>query len=184
MFRGFEYFLNAIHYCLWLIDRNFGNYIGNIVSILLSPIPKLFFTKEYQKKCEERLKQSQNDYDRIFYNKETGFHISRTHHLFGYFYSCYPGYLSLVLLGIYFRSCDELNFIIFWILIGLPIALGYIPAYKAVFVKNNYFKYFKKFEKEDEHWHKKWKRITIVFCIGSMLSTLLGILTAWGILLF
>lgn len=49
MKHSFEYFLNAIHYCLWLGDRKFGDFVGAIVNKLLSPIPKYLFTKEYKK---------------------------------------------------------------------------------------------------------------------------------------
>ena len=175
--------MNALQYCLYRgevwsnfkVERQVYGLIG-LLSIALG------FRKYWAKRVEKL--HNDKELQEYLYGKEWGQSISLAHHWFGFFYSGYPGYLSLVLLGIYFRFCDELNMIIFWALIGLPIIIGYIPAYKAVFVKNNYFKYFKKFEKEDEHWHRKWKRITIVFCIGSMLSTLLGILTAWGILLF
>lgn len=55
----FAYFLNAIHYCMWLNDIKFGDFIGRIVDVVLSPIPKLFFTKKYRKKYESRLPQAQ-----------------------------------------------------------------------------------------------------------------------------
>ena len=55
----FAYFLNAIHYCIWLNDIKFGDFIGRIVDVVLSPIPKLFFTKKYRKKYESRLPQAQ-----------------------------------------------------------------------------------------------------------------------------
>ena len=31
-----EYFLNAIHYCLWLNDMKVGDFIGKVVNKLLS----------------------------------------------------------------------------------------------------------------------------------------------------
>lgn len=174
MNKGFEYFLNTLHYCLWLIDGHLGNYIEKIVNILLSPIPKLFFTKEYQKKCEERLAKSQNDYNRFFYDKKTGYHIGWAHHWFGFFYSAYPGFFSWILIGVADRVWGELNEISFLLLFGIPIGICYIPAYKAVFTNDKYLKYFKKFEKEDNLWHKKWKRITIFFCVGAILIEVIG----------
>ena len=181
--HGFEYFLNAVHYCMWLIDKWQGDCIGKFVNMILSPIPKIFFSKEHQRRCVERLAESQNDFNSFFYDKKNGYHIGWAHHWFGFFYSGYFGFLSFILLGIYFRFCGELNQIYFWLLIAVPIGLGYIPAYMAIYPNDKYLRYFKLFEKKDEHWHRKWKRITIVFCIGSVAAVLFGILAAWGILL-
>ena len=64
---------------------------------------------------------------------------------------------------------------------GIPICISYIPAYKAVFSDDRYLQYFKQFEKEDEAWHKKWKRRTIAFCVGSVITTLLGMAAAFAI---
>ena len=61
------------------------------------------------------------------------------------------------------------------LLIAIPIGICYIPAYKAVFSNDRYMKYFKKFEKKDEHWHKKWKWITFLFAIGGMVTTIMGV---------
>ncbi len=172
---GFKYFLNAIHYCLWLGDMKFGDFMGRVVNILLSPIPKYLFTKEYKKKYDERLPTAQKKIDKFFYDKETGVHICWAHHWFGYFYSGYPAFLSFILVGIADKKLESLNVLTFILLFGIPIALCYIPAYQAVFTKDRYLKYFMQFEKEDEQWHKKWNRITWLFCIGSVVFTIGGI---------
>lgn len=49
------------------------------------------------------------------------------------------------------------------------------PAQKAVFTKDRYIGFFDRFEKEDEHWHKKWSRITTLFCVGAVLMFVGGI---------
>ena len=49
------------------------------------------------------------------------------------------------------------------------------PAQKAVFTKDWYIGFFDRFEKEDEHWHKKWSRITTLFCVGAALMFVGGI---------
>ena len=74
-----------------------------------------------------------------------------------------------------FKAGGDMHNITTLILLALPVVLGYIPAYKAVFTNDRYLKYFKQFEKEDERWHRKWKRITLVFEIGSIVSSFLGI---------
>lgn len=146
----FEYFLNAIHYCLWLGDMKFGDFMGRVVNILLSPIPKYLFTKEYKKKYDERLPTEQKKIDKFFYDKETGCHIGWAHHWFGYFYSCYPGFLSFILLGISFRYFGEISYLVSILIVSIPIGIFYIPAYRAVFSENCYLKYFKQFEKKDK----------------------------------
>ena len=183
MNKKFEYFLNAIHYCLWLGDMKFGDFMGRIVNVILDPIPKYLFTKEYKEKYYERLPKEQMKMDSFFYDKKAGYHIGWANHNFGAFYSGYPGFLSFVIGGIYIRFYDEFDC---WLLIlfAIPVVICYIPAYKAVFSKDKYLKYFKQFEKKEASWHKKWKWITIAFCIGSVVVSLLGICVALGILFF
>ncbi len=179
----FVYFLNAIHYCIWLNDRAFGDFMGKIVDVILSPIPKYLFTEAYRKKCEERLAKEQKNIDKFFYDKEVGFHISWANHWFGYFYSGYPILISFILGGLILRNFGYISNIVKLIILAVPIGLCYIPAYKAVFTNDRYLKYHKQFEKEDERWHRKWKRITLAFCIGSIFTSLLGICAIWIILL-
>lgn len=173
--------MNTVHYCLWLGDRKFGDFMGKVVNVLLSLIPKYLFTKEYKKKYDERLPKEQKNHDKFFYDKETEYHICLAHHWFGYFYSGYSIFLSFVLLGILDGMFGGVNLIVAMTIIALPIGLCYIPAYRAVFSKDRYLKYFKQFEKEDEQWHKKWNRITWVFCIGSVVFTIGGIFAMWGV---
>lgn len=173
--------MNTVHYCLWLGDRKFGDFMGKVVNVLLSPIPKYLFTKEYKKTYDERLPKEQKNHDKFFYDKETEYHICLAHHWFGYFYSGYSIFLSFVLLGILDGMFGGVNLIVAMTIIALPIGLCYIPAYRAVFSKDRYLKYFKQFEKEDEQWHKKWNRITWVFCIGSVVFTIGGIFAMWGV---
>ena len=175
--------MNAVHYYIWVAEVKHGDFVEKVVNTLLSPIPKYLFTKEYKKKCDDRLLKAQKTHDKFFYDKETGFHIGNAKHKFGYFYSGYSGFISFILVGIYFRFSDNINFLTVALLVSPPILLFYIPAYRAVFSKDRYLEYFKQFEKEDEQWHKKWKWITIVFCVGSVMTTLMGICATWAILL-
>jgi hypothetical protein len=176
----FEYFLNAVHYCLWRGDIKFGDWIGKYVDIILSPIPKYFFTKNYREKCYERRVKAQKEMDKFFYDKENGFHIGRANYLFGYIYSSYPGFFSFILFGIILKFFGENHAMM--MLAIIPIGICYIPAYKAVFTKDRYLKYFKQFEKEDEQWHRTWKKRTIAFCAGAIICDCLGLAAMWGVL--
>lgn len=177
-----EYFLNAMHYCIWLMDIKFDNCVWRIMDRIFIPISKLIFTNSFQKKLDDRRKRNQKELNALMYDRKNGYHIEWANFLFGYLYSGYPGFFSLALLGVAIRVFENPNDFLMIILIGVPIGLGYIPAYKAVFSGNRYLKFYKLFEKEDEAWHKIWKRRTIAFCVGSVIATLLGIAAAFAIL--
>ena len=179
----FEYFLNAIHYCIWLYEIKFGESAGRIVDVLFAPIPKYLFTKAYREKYYERLSKEQKKKESFFRNRENGYYIGWANHWFGYFYSSYFGFFSFLLMGFIFKAGGDLHNIVNLILVAIPVELGYIPAYRAVFANNRYLQYFKQFEKEDEQWHRKWKRITCFFCIGSVVTFFSGVGAAFFILI-
>lgn len=170
-----EYFLNAIHYCLWLNEKKFGNFAGRVVETLLAPIPKYLFTKVYRKKYNERQSKERKNFDTFFYNEKNSLSIGWANHWFGYFYSAYSIFLSFVIIGIVSKVWGDPKGCVVVLLIAIPMGICYIPAYKAVFAKDRYLKYFKQFEKKDEHWHKKWKWITFLFVIGGIGATFMGL---------
>ena len=183
-YSKFEYILNAIHYCIWRGYIKFGIVIDKVIHALLSPIPKYLFTKEYKKKYYERLPREKKLLDKYLYDKENGFYIGRANYIFGFLYSGYPCFFSFILGGLGLRFFEDKYPLLNIILLGIPIGIGYIPAYRAVFTKDKYLKYYKKFEKKDASWHKKWKWITIAFFIGSWIMMAMGGAVAmWGILL-
>ena len=170
----FEYFLNAVHYCLWLNEKKRGHFISKIMDTILSPIPKFFFTKKRKERFYKNIKDNQQQFDELFYGKNASFSIGWAHHWFGYFYSCYSAFIAFIVVGIANRLLGKLDMFLFLLFFGIPIGILYIPAYRAVFSGDKYLKYFKEFEKKDDQWHKKWKRITIAFCVGSIISAVAG----------
>lgn len=152
-----EEFLNRIHYGLFLwMKEMFRNAILKNVS---------------RKKLKNEIK--------IFYSicdPKEGYIIGFANHLFGYFYSGYSLFFSFILFGIKGMLCEIDDKVLTLIILGVPVFIGYIPAYRAVFTNDNYLKYYKKFEKKDARWHKKCKWITVAFCVGSILATTLGFL--------
>lgn len=174
----FEYFLNAVHYGIWRQQIKIALSIDRILDIILYKIIKYFLPKKYYKdsfvkNCEKRKIESKEFID----GENSSLCIGMANHWFGYLYSCYPSYISFVILGLTLSRDIYLNGIVAFLVILAPIGLFYIPAYRAVFSKDRYLKYFKKFEKEDAHWHKKWGRITTLFCIGAVAAALLGIVS-------
>ena len=180
MNKNYEYFLNAVHYCIYIGEKWSMKKVDNGVLRIMYYLAVLFsFENFYNKKVDER-KRDKALWN-YMYGKNVGVSIGLAHHWFGYFYSGYFMFFSFVLLGIPDGIFGGVNLIVATAIIALPIALGYIPAYRAVFSKDRYLNYFKQFEKEDEQWHKKWKRITWVFCIGSVVFTIGGIFAMWGV---
>ena len=180
MNKNYEYFLNAVHYCIYIGEKWSMKKVDNGVLRIMYYLAVLFsFENFYNKKVDER-KRDKALWN-YMYGKNVGVSIGLAHHWFGYFYSGYFMFLSFVLLGIPDGIFGGVNLIVATAIIALPIALGYIPAYRAVFSKDRYLNYFKQFEKEDEQWHKKWKMITWVFCIGSVVFTIGGIFAMWGV---
>lgn len=170
--------MNAIHYCIYLEEVWSNKKVNKMVTGLFAVIFRIPFIGKYRKKIDE---QKAKELDEFYYGNKAGLSISAAHHWFGYFYSGYPAFLSFILVGIADKKLESLNVLTFILLFGIPIALCYIPAYQAVFTKDRYLKYFMQFEKEDEQWHKKWNRITWLFCIGSVVFTIGGIFAMWGV---
>lgn len=179
MNKKFEYYLNAIHYCIYLGEVRSTKRMEKGVSRLFSIVLRLFFTERFRNKFYDRRLRHREELNEYMYGKNYGQSISVAHHWFGYFYSGYACYFSFVLASLHFRLTEDESFIINGLLVFIPITIAYIPAYRAVFTNDRYLKYFRQFEKEDEQWHKKWKRRTIAFCVGSVMTILMGIATAW-----
>ena len=166
----FEYFLNAILYCLYLNEVWSNRKIDKIVNTIIPRAMKVKFNRQQRKEAED-----------FKYGSEAGLSIGVANHLYGFFYTGYPSFLSFVLLGIADGGAKKLNMALVAILVAIPIGLFYIPAYKAVFSNDRYLNYFKQFKKEDEQWHRKWKRRTIAFCVGSVVFFLSGIFAMWWV---
>lgn len=179
--NNIEYFLNAVHYCMWHYEKESGRLLEKIINVLFAPIQKYVFTKSFKVKYYKHLRKEQKETQCFFYGSRNGLSIGNANHDFGYFYSGYSIFLSFVLIGIADRFFGSLHSLVVLLLLALPVGLCYIPAYSAVFSNDRYLKYFKQFEKKDERWHEKWRRITILFIIGSIVSTFMGIVAMWAI---
>ena len=174
-------FLNKIHYGLFHFQLAVDSKLN---SILLKITPKK----------KERVVQAKISETESFMKS---FHMGLVNHCFGYCYagyfsffsfssvssfvpsisstsSAYFSFFSLILLGvmkIYFHiEVTTLELVIF----AIPIVIGYIPMYKVVFVNDRYLCFYKEFKKKNVQWHKKWKRIAMLFCVGGFLTMVIG----------
>ena len=181
--RKFDYYMNALHYCLYK-GEVWSNYkVERQVYGLIGFLSTILGLRKYWVKRVEKL-HNDKELKEYLYGKEWGQSISLAHHWFGFFYSGYSSFLSFVLFGAVYGILGDVNQIILIVIVALPIGLCYIPAYRAVFSKDRYLKYFKQFEKKDASWYKKWKWITIAFCIGSIAFVIGGIFAMHGVSLF
>ncbi len=184
--KKFEYFLNAVHYCIWRADIRVSAWMDKSFEILFYPIIILLPPK-WRRKFSERCKATEKEIESLRYDKKNGWNIGWARQWFDCIYSCYPFFISSMLLGITVNLTIEQSdkYKVYLVIIaGLtPILIAYIPAYKAVYSNDKYIKYYKQFEKESEQWHKKWYRITSAFCIGGVLSMVLGFWAGVGIVL-
>lgn len=180
----YTYSMNAIMYCLWLYEIKSTQAINKFSDRLFSFFAKYIVTEKYRKRYYSNRKETEILLDRFLNNNKRGLNISLAGNTLGFIYSDYPCFISFITLGLLLRLYGDVTPGILILLFALPIGLAYIPAYNAVFRKDKYLVYFKKFEKEDEKWHKKWKLRTIVFCVGGIVALILGIVGAFTIALY
>lgn len=173
-----EYFLNAVHYCLWIGSIKFGDSIKSVADKIVFAMLSSLFTNRFKARFYERKHRKQAEANRFFYDEETGFHIGYAGSMFGFMYTCYFFCLSFIISASVLKAYGKLNGIADFILFAAPMVIGYIPAYKAVFAKRRYMTYFKQFKQKDERWRRKWKYITLMFCVGSCLAFAGGIYVA------
>lgn len=84
MNKKFEFFLNAVHYCIYLGEIWSMKKVDNCVLRIMYYLSVLFsFENFYNKKVDERTKCKDLWY--YMYGKEGGISISSAHHWFGFF---------------------------------------------------------------------------------------------------
>jgi hypothetical protein len=171
---SFQYFFNAIHYCIYLeevyVNKTIKKSIGRTGSFLLKNILPSKYAENIRNKLHSNFAQAES----YLYDDNYGFFVSTSHHIFGAFSAGYLSFFSFILIGYADRICTVINQIVTIIIIALPIAIGYIPIYRMVLKNDIYREFFKQFKMEDNNWRSKWTKITIAFCIGSVIMEVLG----------
>lgn len=166
-------FLNAVYYCLWRFDIKTQIIINKQLRVVFYPI-WLLLPENFKVKYKKNMASQQKEINSYFYDKRNGFHIKMAYSYFTAVCYMFALSFSLILFGLWLKLFGEYNIIAVLIIVFIPIEVAYIPLKKGVFKSERYLKYFKKFEKKDEQWHKKWKRITIAFCVSGLILVILG----------
>ncbi|MEE3416828.1 MAG: hypothetical protein VZR53_15845 [Prevotella sp.] len=175
----FEYFLNAVHYCIYLHEIREHEFFDKYFGVPFNRMLDFFMSEEKKRRFRLNQQKNKKNVDDFFYSKDFGTCIGWAHHFFGFFSTCYFLFIGFVLLGLLSKlyGVDEVlgDGFVRMLVLGIPIIIGYIPLYKAVFSNDVYLKYFREFEKKDEKWHRKWKWITAAFVILSVVAFFSGV---------
>lgn len=141
-YSKFEYFLNAVHYYICKAEVWLDHLIEKTMLKCFHIIYRAFgWESKYYKRIDEL--GINTEYQNYKFGKN-GPSIGLAHRWFWSFYSCYPASLSFLLVGFANKILDYPNEFVFILCYPIPIVLCNIPAYKAVFTKDRYLKYFKK----------------------------------------
>ncbi|MDE6270625.1 MAG: hypothetical protein K2M12_07220 [Muribaculaceae bacterium] len=168
----FEYFLNAVLYCLWRWELKGDRIIKGLVYYLLIRNLKMFVTKRIREKLDRRWRKSIEVYDGLFCGETRGVNITLAKNNLLALWTGYTSIFMFVPLGVSFIILKNMLIsVLVAVIVGL-ILDG--PIYKNILNDYQYIEYFRMFELEDEYWHKKWNRKTILICFGALLSVLLS----------
>ncbi len=177
----FEYFLNAVHYCIWRGDIRVRLFFDKIMGGFLLVFATIFLSKKYKARLYAHVANHEKETHDYFYNKKTGFHIRWASYRAISFYLCYVACIAFLLEGILYKTVGLISSSLFGMVLITPIWLRYMPANEAIFADDRYLKYFKEFEKMDKSWHRKWVMITWAFCVGGILAFFGGIIALFAI---
>ncbi|MFG6385544.1 MAG: hypothetical protein K1V80_03600 [Muribaculaceae bacterium] len=189
MKQKIEYFLNAVFYInwKWLVKR----YIYSIkaISFIIIKISSFLTTKKYHEKVIDRQRKNILEMEE-YLNRVPNDLINiqaKLSWILTFILYWFSLYIPILLTGFkYFyikQSSDQAVIIFLIILLALSVII--FICYKNV-IENNYLKYFEKFSKKDQTWHKKWRKIKIIFFIAPLLLIPLafGYLMLIGVLKF
>ena len=179
----FEYFLNAVFYCIWRFQVRFSKFFRKIIYGLINFIGSIFLPSRFMQNNYDRQETANEDIERSFYGEEYSFCLNKSIYLMTYLSGGYFGIITFLLLAIGLKIDDNMNDVIALLIIVVSIIPGSQLAKWTVLEEKRYLHYFPEFKQNDAAWHRKWNRISILFCIGSVLSTILGIASFFVILI-
>lgn len=174
MNKKIEYFLNAIFYFLYLEEVWTNKIIDGITNGFATFMIRILHSGGihlYKSKVNSNRKIKE-----CIYGASSSLSACMANWLFASFYSCYSSFVSWICIGIANCKYDIDKNSIGLLFFIVPCIICYIPAYRAVFAKDNYLKYFRQFTKNSKQWHHRWKRVTIAFCIGAIVTMVAGFL--------
>ena len=178
MKEKYAYFLNAIYYSISKIfikiDTTIDSVLNSIIYNFLRVVITIFFRNRLRAKYLDRAEQTRERVIRSRYIGKYGTKPEAERIFSGV--SCSHIILPTgVTIGILTKLHGVLNPIVYMPIIVVMVAIAWYPVRKAVFDKDRYLKYFKKFEKKDKQWRRKWMLITIAYFVLNILCVVIGI---------
>lgn len=183
MKKEVEYFLNAVYYTRWnwIAKRQISSIKGfnfiilKIISVICNDNYRMRFEERQRKRISE-LEEYINCIPNAIVSMQAECALNFL--LFMYGYSIYFPFLVIDSNFVDDRLTSRIfTFSTLVLIICLMIRLYYI-------IENNYLKYFEKFRKKDEAWHKKWKRITLFVNLLPIILFILYLMYSVGIIEF
>lgn len=171
-----EYFMNVMLYFAWLHEKHVTNTVHSTFNKILYFTSYIFLGKKYARRNYINIKKSTKNKlgESGYKDLKKGFYINKAKYWFEYFSAGYPALISFIILGVVLRAFNDISKLSLFLIVAIPIGLSCIPDHKYIYSKDKYIEYFRQFNKKDEQWHKKWKRISRVYFIGGILSYPLG----------
>lgn len=175
--HNFEYFIMAIYYQVWLIDKQVSLSIDKILNIFLHPLFSLIyhFSEKKRLRHEVQLKYLHN----ITYNSKTNLTQLNACDWLRCSYYSYIFLFTFPLGGFANKISGLENFYPLLIVNVTLILLFTIPFNKIINKHNLHSVYFKQFDKESAQWHSKWRMITLGYLIGSIVALFIGLGLTW-----
>lgn len=179
----FEYFMNAVFYCIWRFQLRFSKFFEKIIYGFINFIGAIILPSRLMQKIYEREEAANEELERTYYGEKYGFCINKSKYFMYGISTGYFGAIVFLLYGIGLKIDNNLNDAIFMLIIVGTLIPGFRLLEWTVIDDYRYLRYFTEFKQNDAGWHRKWNRITILFCIGAILSTALGVASFFVILI-
>ncbi len=181
-----ETILNTLLYCFWIIEWGEMEKLLDLKMRFNRKMIEWLCPKKYKVRLYRKILRNQWEGRLFCRNVRSGLYIGFAKiqlRIYETMYVILPcGIIAGIALGFLDSIFNEQPFILFAIVLSIVIVtLVYGPLDRMVFRNDRYVKYFKKFEKRDDEWLKKWKRIALLFKIGGWISGLIGFFSVLGI---
>lgn len=173
---GLAYFLCAIYYCLWRSFLFKGKIYDKVFLDTLRFIQCHFVSERWKVKISQYLYKYRSSQD-FLNNDRNGLFLSHAKVIFRDVYQIYPFSMGIIVSSItlIFYRGSFMSSMLIWVpvaLIFMVIGSRYIS--KLIFENNLYLKYVKIFPQKSKAWHRRWNLITILFCVGALLSLIIS----------
>lgn len=174
-----KYFFYSLYYAFWNFLVVFNLHLTKVVHSIFVPPIAFVLPHKLKIKFIKRQKRLKDKAINDILNYKDGMYI----HLFrNSFINVCSIYLSLILLivsAVLFRITRSF---LFSASVGVVcFVVCWIPLNRYVLNDKRYIKYFKEFERKDESWHKKWRRIAVTLIVLQLPVMAIGTLLAFMI---